>query len=373
MSDFTLTNNTTVSVIGLGYIGLPCAAIIAQHKINVLGIDSNQSVIDTLNNGKIHIVEKGLEALVKGAIDDGYLKASNKPETADVFIIAVPTPFHVDSSGKKLPDISYIESALASIAPCLQDGNLIIIESTIPVGTTENICNQLKLLRPDLTMPSMGCNDSSIYIAHCPERVLPGKIIEELVNNDRIIGGISPQCTNKAIEFYNLFVKGKCIGTDSKTAELAKLTENAYRDVNIAFANELSLISEHLDIDVNELISLTNHHPRVNVLQPGPGVGGHCIAVDPWFIVSSAPQQAQLIHKAREINDYKPVHIVNKVTSIASEMHNPAIACLGLSYKPDIDDLRESPALQITHQLATNLTNGNTATVIAVEIGRAHV
>lgn len=348
-----------VSVIGLGYIGLPTAAVIASRGINVVGVDVSQSAVDTINAGKIHIVEPDLDMVVQAAVTTGKLKATLTPEAADVFVIAVPTPF---KDGHK-PDLSYIQAAAEAIAPMLEKNNLIILESTSPVGATEQLAKWIKELRPDLSNPLDNVSSADLFIAHCPERVLPGRVLEELVTNDRIIGGLSAACAQKALELYSVFVRGECIVTNARTAELAKLTENSFRDVNIAFANELSVICDELDINVWELIKLANRHPRVNILSPGPGVGGHCIAVDPWFIVDSAPQSAKIIRTAREINDNKPHYVIDKVKKAADEFKRPVIACLGLAFKADIDDLRESPALDITKKLAEQ----SVGSIIAVE------
>jgi UDP-N-acetyl-D-mannosaminuronic acid dehydrogenase len=337
-----------VSVIGLGYIGLPTAAVIASRGIEVIGIDVSLDAVNTINQGRVHIVEPDLDMLVQAAVTMGKLRASVTPEPADVFMIAVPTPF----KEAKKPDLSYIQSAAKAIAPVLVKGNLVILESTSPVGATEKLCDWLAEERPDLIFPSGLGQKADIAVAHCPERVLPGRVLEELVSNDRIIGGMTPQCSLLATELYKTFVRGECISTNARTAEMAKLTENSFRDVNIAFANELSLICDELQINVWELIRLSNRHPRVNILSPGPGVGGHCIAVDPWFIVDSAPKSARIIKTARQINDYKPLHIIEQVRAAADDFKRPVIACLGLAFKPDIDDLRESPALQITQALA---------------------
>ena len=341
-----------VSVIGLGYIGLPTAALIASHGIKVNGIDVNPKIVNTINRGQIHIVEPDLDKLVQSSVQNGNLSASIHVEKADIFIIAVPTPFKDNHK----PDLSYIESAAKSIAPFLENGNLVILESTSPVGATEKIREWIREVRPNLLFPE-GDNNilSDVSIAYCPERVLPGNILHELVQNDRIIGGLSKACTKKALEFYKIFVKADCLVTDSRTAELSKLVENSSRDVNIAFANELSLICDKLEISVWELINLANHHPRVNILQPGPGVGGHCIAVDPWFIVDSAPNEAKIIKLARLVNDQKPDFVLQKVQqavlNTSKDISKISIACLGLSFKPDIDDLRESPALEITKKI----------------------
>lgn len=340
-----------VSVIGLGYIGLPTAAVLASRGVQVIGVDVSERVVDTLNSGNTHIVEPGLDVVVRGVVNAGTFCAVTKPEPADAFLIAVPTPFHDDHK----PDISYVEAAALSIAPILRRGNLVVLESTSPVGTTEKISYWLAKARPDLTFPHQVGECADVQVAHCPERVLPGHVLRELIENDRIIGGLSHLCTKRATELYQIFVEGKCIATDARTAEMSKLTENAFRDVNIAFANELSMICDRLDIDVWELIALANHHPRVNILQPGPGVGGHCIAVDPWFIVDSAPEEARLIRVAREVNDSKPHFVIGKIHAVAERFKAPVIACLGLAFKADIDDLRESPALEIVKHLAATI------------------
>jgi UDP-N-acetyl-D-mannosaminuronic acid dehydrogenase len=350
----------TVSVFGLGYIGLPTAAIIASRGINVIGVDVNQHAIDTINAGEIHIVEPDLDMLVRAAVTVGKLRATNKAEPADVFMVAVPTPFKDDNHE---PDLSYIKSAAKMIASVLQKGNLVILESTSPVGATEKFAGWLKKYRPELSFPQDKGDAADINVAHCPERVLPGHVLHELVANDRVIGGITPACSQRAVALYKTFVKGECIITNARTAEMAKLTENASRDVNIAFANELSVICDKLNINVWELISLANRHPRVNILNPGPGVGGHCIAVDPWFIVNSCPDEAKLIRQARLTNDAKPHYVIEQVTKAADEFKRPVIACLGLAFKADIDDLRESPALQIVAALAGK----NVGQIIVVE------
>ncbi|KUM52626.1 UDP-N-acetyl-D-mannosamine dehydrogenase [Rheinheimera sp. EpRS3] len=348
-----------VSVIGLGYIGLPTAAVIASRGVEVLGVDVSEHAVNTINQGKIHIVEPDLDMLVQAAVTTGKLKASLTPEPAEAFMIAVPTPFKEN----KTPDLSYIKAALENIAPVIAKGNLIVLESTSPVGTTDKISAWLAELRPDLVMPHQDPDKADVFIAHCPERVLPGRVLQELVSNDRIIGGITERCAQKAVALYHLFVRGECLLTNARTAEMAKLTENSFRDVNIAFANELSMICDHLKINVWELIKLANRHPRVNILTPGPGVGGHCIAVDPWFIVDSAPEQAQIIRKAREINDSKPLYVIDKIKQAADQFKKPVIACLGLAFKADIDDLRESPALDI----AMSLLKDNIGEILLVE------
>ncbi|MGZ3709214.1 MAG: UDP-N-acetyl-D-mannosamine dehydrogenase [Bdellovibrionota bacterium] len=341
-----------VCVLGLGYIGLPTASLMATKGFEVLGVDVNPRIVDNLNQGKIIIQEPSLDVIVKSAVNSGRLKASSKPELADVFIIAVPTPCRENHK----PDVSYVQAATESLAPYLRPGNLVILESTSPVGTTEDVAKWIKAKRPDLHIADRASTSKSeadtIFVAHCPERVLPGKILHELVHNDRIVGGIDPLSTEKAVAFYQKFVAGSIRAADCRTAELCKLVENVFRDVNIALANELSLICDKLDVDVFELIGLANHHPRVKILQPGPGVGGHCIAVDPWFVVDSVPEEARLIRTAREVNDSKPHFVIKKILEAASKHKSPTIACLGLSYKADVDDLRESPAIEIVEALA---------------------
>ncbi|XDF77797.1 UDP-N-acetyl-D-mannosamine dehydrogenase [Aliivibrio fischeri] len=351
----------TIAVVGLGYIGLPTAAMFASRKKKVIGIDVNQRAVDTINQGKIHIVEPELDMIVHAAVSGGYLKATTQPEPADAFLIAVPTPFLPCEEGNiPAPDLSYIEAASKAIAPVLKKGDLVILESTSPVGATEQMAAWLAQDRTDLTFPQTHGEDADISIAHCPERVLPGHVVRELVENDRVIGGLTNRCSERSVELYKTFVQGECIITNARTAEMAKLTENSSRDVQIAFANELSIICDKLDINVWELISLANRHPRVNILQPGPGVGGHCIAVDPWFIVSKTPEEAQMIHTARKVNDSKPSWVVHKAKiAIADFLQENAdktvkditIACYGLAFKPDIDDLRESPALNIVKDI----------------------
>lgn len=349
-----------ISIIGLGYIGLPTAAVFASRKVKVIGVDVNQHAVDTINRGEIHIVEPDLDMLVNAAVTEGYLHASTQPEPADAFLIAVPTPFKVGPTGPHHPDMDYIQAASKSIAPVLKKGDLVILESTSPVGATEQMSAWLAEARPDLSFPQTHGESSDIRIAHCPERVLPGQVLRELVQNDRVIGGMTPLCSEAAAHLYKIFVQGECVITTARTAEMCKLTENSFRDVNIAFANELSIICDKLGINVWELIRLANRHPRVNILQPGPGVGGHCIAVDPWFIVSAAPSEARLIRSAREVNDSKPDWVLEKVKLSVADylMANPArsakdvaIACYGLAFKPDIDDLRESPAMRIAQML----------------------
>lgn len=337
-----------ICVMGLGYIGLPTASLLATKGFQVHGVDVNENAVEMINSGKVHIYEPDLDILVKAAVQSGKLKASLQPEEADIFILAVPTPF---KDGHK-PDLSYVEAAAKTIAPVIKNGDIIILESTSPIGTTEKVAEWILEERSNLTTSEeMNSAKGRIYIAHCPERVLPGHILRELVENDRIIGGLDKESTKRTVEFYKQFVKGKILDTNARTAEMAKLTENSFRDVNIAFANELSLICDKLNINVWELIRLANRHPRVNILQPGPGVGGHCIAVDPWFIVDAAPEEAKLIHTARNVNDYKPMYVVEKVKEKADRFKNPVIACLGLAFKANIDDLRESPAVEIVNEL----------------------
>jgi UDP-N-acetyl-D-mannosaminuronic acid dehydrogenase len=342
-------NFGTVSVIGLGYIGLPTAAILAREGIRVIGVDINERVVACINGGKGHFVEPKLDELIHLVVNAGRLRATTDPEPADAFVIAVPTPFGED----RVPNLSYVEAAAKSIAPHLVSGNLVILESTSPVGTTEAVAGWLAAARPDLTFPQDAGEEADIGVAYCPERVLPGRVLEELVENERVLGGMTGSCSRRAAEFYGIFVKGACRQTTARTAEMCKLTENAFRDVNIAFANELSLICDRLDVNVWELIRLASCHPRVNILQPGPGVGGHCIAVDPWFIVHSAPEEAKLIRTAREVNDGKPDWVVGRVEAAAKDIVDPVVACLGLAFKPDIDDLRESPAVEVVRRLSS--------------------
>jgi UDP-N-acetyl-D-mannosaminuronic acid dehydrogenase len=361
-----------IAVVGLGYIGLPTAAMFASRKIQVVGIDVSEHAVETINQGKVHIVEPDLDIAVHAAVSQGYLRATTTPEAADAFLIAVPTPFKGDDHQ---PDLSYIEAACRSIAPVLARGNLIVLESTSPVGTTEKMAAWLAEARPDLSFPHQTGEASDIRVAHCPERVLPGKVMQELIHNARVIGGLTQACSDASLALYRLFVEGECVTTNARTAEMAKLTENAFRDVNIAFANELSLICDRLSIDVWELIALSNRHPRVNILQPGPGVGGHCIAVDPWFIVSSAPDVARLIRTTREVNDGKPAWVLDKIAAVVSRWAESSgrsaeevtVACYGLAFKPDIDDLRESPALYIAEQLEERF--GDRLLVIEPNIG----
>jgi len=364
----------TISVVGLGYIGLPTAAMFASRGKNVIGVDVNQKTVDTINAGNVHIVEPDLDIFVKAAVSDGYLQAVTQPKPADAFLIAVPTPFlPVTLEGKiPQPDLRFVESATKAIASVLKKGDLVVLESTSPIGATEQMAKWLAESRPDLTFPQTHGVESDIRVAHCPERVLPGQVVRELVENDRVIGGMTKRCSEAAIQLYRIFVQGECVITNARTAEMAKLTENASRDVSIAFANELSIICDKLEINVWELIRLANRHPRVDILQPGPGVGGHCIAVDPWFIVSSASNEAKLISTARNVNDSKPRWVVDKVkVAIADFLQSNShksiedivIACYGLSFKPDIDDLRESPAMLI----ANNIAEFHKGKVIGVE------
>lgn len=347
------TRNTTVSVIGLGYIGLPTAAVLASKKVRVIGIDINPHIVDRINKGLIHFAEPELDIAVHAAVMEKYLRASTVCEPADAFLIAVPTPFNEDHA----PDLSYVEAAARSIAPVLKKGDLVVLESTSPVGTTERIAEWLAAERPDLSFPQQKGERSDIRLAHSPERVLPGHVMRELIENDRVIGGMTTKCSEAATALYKIFVKGECVVTDMRTAEMCKLTENAFRDVSIAFANELSLICHATGINVWELIELANRHPRVNILQPGPGVGGHCIAVDPWFIVNRTPQEARLIRMAREVNDGKPGWVLARVDEAIAEFKKtstdkPTVAVLGLTFKPNIEDMRESPALAIAQALA---------------------
>ncbi|CAK9886440.1 MAG: UDP-N-acetyl-D-mannosamine dehydrogenase [Candidatus Erwinia impunctatus] len=349
-------NFNTISIIGLGYIGLPTAAAFAAKQTQVLGVDVNPYIVDTINAGNIHIVEPELADAVKQAVETGFLRATATPQAADAFLIAVPTPFR----DGYLPDMSAVEAAVMAIAPVLKSGDLVVLESTSPVGTTEQVAQWLASVRPDLTFPHQQADTCDVHIAYCPERVLPGRIMAEIINNDRVIGGMTKRCSARACQLYSRFLIGQTVITDARTAEMCKLTENSYRDVNIAFANELSLICAAQGINVWELIKLANLHPRVNILQPGPGVGGHCIAVDPWFIVAQNPQLARLIRTAREVNDAKPEWVINQVKkALAESLVNSdkraselTIACFGLAFKADVDDLRGSPALDIAGTLA---------------------
>jgi UDP-N-acetyl-D-mannosaminuronic acid dehydrogenase len=339
-------------VLGLGYIGLPTASIFATKGKIVLGVDVVARVVETINAGKIHIEEPDLDILVRAAVGSGNLRAATRPEPAMTYIIAVPTPFHKTTDNVKAPDLSFVEQATRSLALVVPEGALVILESTSPVGTTEKVrdwlIEELRKIRPTEAVAL----SSSLRFAHCPERILPGQMLKELVSNDRIAGGLTPEASQAAKELYRAFCSGEIFLTDARTAEMAKLTENSFRDVNIAFANELSLICDKLGIDVWELIRLANRHPRVKILQPGPGVGGHCIAVDPWFIVDAAPEQARLIRTAREVNDAKPEWVIARILEAVAKIPHPVIACLGLAFKADVDDLRESPSVEIVEQLA---------------------
>ena len=337
-----------VCVVGLGYIGLPTAAIVARAGCKVRGIDVSRHVVDTINRGEIHIEEVDLDGLVQGVVARGLLSASIEIAPADGFIIAVPTPFDANHA----PDISYVLAAGEAVASVLKAGDTVILESTSPVGTTEHLRDLIAARRPDLKCPGLTAETPDVSIAYCPERVLPGKILEELTNNDRSIGGITPRCARKALAFYKRFVRGTCVTTDARSAEMTKLVENAYRDVNIAFANELSMVADTMGLDVWEVIRLANRHPRVNILTPGPGVGGHCIAVDPWFIVHGAPEQTPLIRTARGVNDGKIHHVIAQAEALIAAHPQARVACLGLAFKANIDDFRESPARLVAVTLA---------------------
>ena len=337
-----------VCVVGLGYIGLPTAAIVARAGCRVRGVDVTQRVVDTINRGEIHIEEVDLDGLVQGVVARGLLTASTRVDPADVFVIAVPTPFDEN----RAPDLTYVMNAGRAVAAVLKSGDVVILESTSPVGTTEALRDLVAELRPDLKFPGLVSETPDVSFAYCPERVLPGRILEELANNDRSIGGVTPRCARKALAFYKLFVRGTCITTDSRSAEMTKLVENAYRDVNIAFANELSMISDRMGLDVWEVIRLANRHPRVNILTPGPGVGGHCIAVDPWFIVHGAPEDTPLIRTARGVNDNKIHHVIARADALVGANPDARVACLGLAFKANIDDFRESPARLVASTLA---------------------
>ncbi|AIN47097.1 UDP-N-acetyl-D-mannosamine dehydrogenase [Candidatus Palibaumannia cicadellinicola] len=350
-------NFNTISVIGLGYIGLPTAAAFTLSRKQVIGVDINQDAVDTINRGTINLIESDLSKVVKIAVQQGLLHAVCRPQPADAFLIAVPTPL---SEGYQ-PDISYVRTAVLSLVPVLKSGDLVILESTSPVGTTEQMAGLLAWARPDLTFPQQVGEAADINMAYCPERVLPSKAMLELIKNDRVIGGMTPRCSARAADLYRIFVEGECIITDVRTAEMCKLTENSFRDVNIAFANELSLICDQQQINIWELIALANRHPRVKILQPGPGVGGHCIAVDPWFIVAQNSVHARLIRTARQVNDDQPSWVVNKVKAAVADfltysgrkISTVTIACFGLAFKQDIDDLRDSPAVQVTQMIST--------------------
>lgn len=349
----------SVGVIGLGYIGLPTAAILASNGVTVVGVDVSENTVDAVNRGDVPFVEPDLAAYVRGAVSPGKLRATTSPEPADAFIIAVPTPL----TGANEPDLSFIQAAATALAPVLKGDELVILESTVPPGATRKLADWILSARPDLSLDGAD-GKPAIHIAHCPERVLPGRVMIELVTNDRIVGGLTPEAAARAKRLYEIFCQGSILLTDAVTAEMAKLVENSFRDVNIAFANELSLVADQLDIDVWELIELANHHPRVNILQPGPGVGGHCIAVDPWFIVDAIPEQSRLIRTAREVNDGKPDWVVGKVRDAVAGRTDATIAALGLAFKPDVDDLRESPARKVVGNLADEFPE---ASILVVE------
>ncbi|RKX37414.1 MAG: UDP-N-acetyl-D-mannosamine dehydrogenase [Verrucomicrobia bacterium] len=338
------TDIKKICVMGMGYIGLPTSALLANRGFQVHGVDINPKTIEIINQGKIHIVEPELDTFVKAAVESGKLKASLAPAEADVFVLAVPTPFHKDSGDTPRPNIDYVLAATEAIVPFVKEGNIVILESTSPVGTTDEIARVLR---------EGGIDTDHVHVAHCPERVLPGHIMRELIENDRVVGGTTPEATKVTAAFYRTFVEGEVLETEARTAEMAKLTENSCRDVQIAFANELSLICDKMDIDVWELIRLSNRHPRINILTPGVGVGGHCIAVDPWFIVDSDPENSQLIRKGREVNLRKTEWVIEKIKSAAGKLgkEKPVVALMGLAFKPDIDDLRESPAVHIANAL----------------------
>ena len=340
----------TISVIGLGYIGLPTAAMFAASGRHVVGVDISRHAVDSINAGKPHIEEGDLDALVERCVASGHLRAVTEPVAADAFIIAVPTP--VGPAPEHAPDISYVEDAVRSLAPVLKRGDLVILESTSPVGTTAHVSELLASLRPDLRFPHDAADACDVHLAYCPERIIPGRMLKELVENDRIIGGMTPACSELAASLYALFVRGQCIPSNDRTAEMVKLTENSFRDVNIAFANELSMICGDAGLNVWDVIELANRHPRVSILSPGAGVGGHCIAVDPWFIVASAPERARLIRTAREVNDAKPEFVLDRIRALLDADPDARAACLGLSYKPDVDDFRESPALHIAERIS---------------------
>lgn len=340
-----------VAVLGLGYIGLPTAAALATRGIEVIGVDVNDATVKAVANGEVPFVEPELSTAVSGAVAMGRLTATTETPHADAYIIAVPTPFMDDH----VADLHFVRAAVEQIAPQLRGGEVVILESTSPPGTTESVSRWLAELRPDLVLPHSSEGVPDVYVAHCPERVLPGRIMIEMVTNDRVVGGITRRCAQKAAAVYRVFAQGEILLSDAASAEMAKLVENAYRDVNIAFANELSLISEELELDVWEVIKLANHHPRVNVLTPGPGVGGHCIAVDPWFIVGAAPTSSTLIRTARDVNDAKPHHVAEQVAEKCARFVEPTVACLGLAYKANVDDLRESPAVDIVAAIARTL------------------
>lgn len=336
-----------VAVVGLGYVGLPTAALLASRGLQVIGVDTNPRVVETIGRGAIHIVEPDLDMLVHGAVATGNLRATTQLEPADAFIVAVPTPVGPGHA----PDVSQVEAAARAIAPVLVAGSLVIVESTVPVGTTERVSAILAEARPDLRLPHQAGEGADVLVAFCPERVLPGRVLAEMVSNDRVIGGLSRRSGERAAALYGAFVRGECVQTDTRTAEMAKLVENAYRDVNVAFANEVSLLCERLKVDAWEMIRIANRHPRVNILRPGPGVGGHCIAVDPWFLIAAAPDSARLMRTAREVNDAKPTRVAGRIREAAGGLEKPVVACLGLTYKADVDDLRNSPAIEVIDAL----------------------
>lgn len=347
-----MIENATVAVVGLGYIGLPTAAVLASHGFQVVGVDTNEAVVDAVNAGNVPFVEPDLDVAVAGAVSRKWLCAQGTMPAADVFIIAVPTPF----KDANQPDLSYIDAAARAIASVLRGSELVILESTSPPGTTRRLARIIGELRPDLDLAlSDDHGPNAVHFAHCPERVLPGRIMTEMIENDRIVGGLCSASTNHAASLYRTFCKGKVLTTTAATAEMAKLAENAYRDVNIALANELSRVADVLDIDAWELISLANHHPRVNILKPGPGVGGHCIAVDPWFLISAAPDEARLMRQARSTNDARPTQVVTDLESAVRRTESKSVTLLGLSYKADIDDLRESPSILIATEFARRM------------------
>lgn len=359
-NDFTEAGaSPTVAVIGLGYIGLPTAAILAVNGVSVIGVDTNPDTVAAVNGGRVPFVEPDLEIAVAGAVSRGRLIAQEEMPEADGYVVAVPTPFTDDHQ----PDLSYVDAATDAIAPRLTTGSLVILESTSPPGTTEHMAQRLLAARPDLSLDGSG-GRGVVHVAHCPERVLPGRVMVELVTNDRVVGGLTAEAARQAKALYSRFCQSEVVTTDATTAELSKLVENSFRDVNIAFANELSGICEKLGVDVWELIELANRHPRVDILNPGPGVGGHCIAVDPWFIVAAAPERARLIQSAREVNDARPGEVVADVLRRAERFRAPRIAALGLAFKANIDDLRESPAVQVVERLSQRLTEGQ---ILAVE------
>lgn len=337
-----------LAVIGLGYIGLPTAVALATRGVEVVGVDVNADTVKAVSHGEVPFAEPDLAVGVSGAVAMGRLTATTVTPAADAFILAVPTPFNADHTA----DLSYIKTAAEQVAPHLKRGDIVVLESTSPPGTTEEVSRWIGDLRPDLKMPHNTDGVADIYVAHCPERVLPGRIMIEMVTNDRVVGGLTPRCAERAASIYRVFCQGEILVTDAASAEMAKLVENAYRDVNIAFANELSLISDSLKLDVWEVIRLANRHPRVNVLSPGPGVGGHCIAVDPWFIVGAAPELSRLIKTAREVNDGKPRHVAEQIVKTSERFRTPTIACLGLTFKANVDDIRESPAVEVVELIA---------------------